>query len=598
MDPAPQPEKRYFERRLRVSIEKVEAALASAYQIRRLTEDELTNLPRVTFYEAAWEVVHAQTEQAPSLIVAVDFGFPARSPFIIVPDSERWFLKVPHVDKRGTFCVLPWHAVIDQFNCGTAVLEVVESAIALMLEGLNGANQDEFVRETEGYWTQIKEPPELVAVCELSGVSRWLTAAWIKPETRLAVGDTSDEVGPWMSLFPHGDYYGFEVAFVWRDTPLRPAGYPATNADIFRMVSEAGLGDPAHLAYRAWKQPFYAIIAFQTAEGIAAIATSAKGFQQPLLGFSNPHSITGEMLLKRWGDLTCRKHIVERADPDWLHWRGGADEDRSAISAASVTVVGCGAVGADVAMLLAKAGVRRFVLADHDNLALDNIGRHLLGAPAVGEAKAKALAVALMRHFPHIQSRSSVHNIELICRREGKMLREQDLIICITADWMGESVLNTWGRKFATKPIIFAWLEPHGLAGHALLVTPNGNGGCLACGRNEGGEVRDPVIDWADKPQYQKIPACGGWFTPYGAIDSGPTKEMIAQLALDALTGAVTESTLRTFIGDRRRIESHGGKIREPWQRFASDDSILNRTTSQPWPANPDCPWCKPQKKS
>jgi hypothetical protein len=73
---------------------------------------------------------------------------------------------------------------------------------------------------------------------------------------------------------------------------------------------------------------------------------------------------------------------------------------------------------------------------------------------------------------------------------------------------------------------------------------------------------------------------------------------MIAQLALDALTGVVTESTLRTFIGDRRRIESHGGAIREPWQRFTADDSILNRIISQPWLSNSHCPWCSRKKKN
>jgi len=597
VDPAPRPEKRFFEKRLWLSIEKVEAALSAAYQTRRFADEELAKLPALSSYAAAWEVVHQRTEQAPSLIVTVDLGFPATPPTVLVPDSERWFLKIPHVDKRGTFCILPWHAVIDQLNCGAAVREVVEQGIALMIKGLSGANQNEFVRETEGYWTQIKESPEIVAVCEMAGSSRWVKAVWIKPETRLAFGETLDELAPWVNFFPNGDNRAFEVAFVWKDSPLRPAEYPATNADIFKIVSEAGLGEPARLAYCAWKLPFFVIIAFQTGEGVAAIAASVKGFHQPITGF-RPQSINGEVLIKLRGGFPCGRHIVERANPDWVHWRGGTDEDRSAISAAKVTVVGCGAVGADVAMLLAKAGVGRFALVDHDMVTMDNIGRHLLGASTVGEGKAQAVAHALSQHFPHLKARYCTEKVETLCRANGETLAEQDLIICMTADWVGESVLNMWARKFATKPVIFGWLEPHGLAGHALLVTANGNGGCLACGRNEGGEVRNPVIDWAGEPQFRKVPACGGWFTPHGAIDSGPTKEMIAQLALDALTGTVTESTLRTFIGDRRRIQSHDGTVREPWQRYTGDDSILSRTVGQPWPANPQCPWCNRRPKS
>jgi hypothetical protein len=39
--------------------------------------------------------------------------------------------------------------------------------------------------------------------------------------------------------------------------------------------------------------------------------------------------------------------------------------------------------------------------------------------------------------------------------------------------------------------MIFCWLEPHALAGHALLVTREG--GCLSCGRDEAGRVNNAV---------------------------------------------------------------------------------------------------------
>jgi hypothetical protein len=573
----------------------VESALAGAYEIRRLADEQKDGLLPGVKYAAAWEVVHRRTTQAPSLIVAVDHQFPATMPNVFVPDAEKWFLKIPHVDKRGTLCILPSHAVFDQFNCGAAVAEMVTRGIALMEEGFGGQNQDEFVRETEGYWAQVNEPPDLISACEIRGTSRWLSAAWIESRKRLIVAENREELASWFTAFAgRKPDKGFDVAFIWLDVPLLPAAYPAANADVFRIIAEAGLAEPEAVAVRARRFPLFVIIAFETGSGVAAIAASIRGFEQPIKGF-RPQSITGEMLAARWRAVRCGRHIIHRANPDWLHWRGGANEERTSVAAAKVMIVGCGAVGADVAMLLAKAGVRDFTLVDRDFLKWENIGRHMLGARWVGRTKAGALAQALTSHFPHIATKLSFDGIESICREHGEVLAGFDLIVCLTADWLGESALNLWARQFSAKAIIFGWLEPHGLAGHGLLVT--GQGGCLACGRNESGLVRDPVIEWAQETM-MKVPACGGWFTPHGAIDSGPAKEMIAQLALDTLTGAAAESTHRVFIGDHRRVELHGGIVRDPWRSYGGDHAILNRTITRPWSANPQCPLCNRPPKN
>jgi hypothetical protein len=591
----PRPEKRFFDRRLQLSIEKVEQALAGAYAIRQLGEQERDGLLPNAAYAAAWEVAHNRIKDAPSLIVAVDHQFPATMPNVFVPNSEEWFLNIPHVDRRGTLCIYPSHTVIDQFNCGTAVLEMVKRGVELMEAGFSGENQDEFVRETEGYWAQVNEPPDLISACAMGGGSRWLKAAWLKLKERLVVAENREALIPWFAaVAARRPDQGFDVAFIWWDVPMRPSDYPATNADVFQLIEDAGLEDAGAAAARARRAPLFIIIAFETGSGTAAIAASVRGFDQPIPGF-RLKSITGEMLAARWGARRCGRHIIHRANPDWLHWRGGADQERTVIAAANVMIVGCGAVGADVAMLLAKAGVRKFTLVDRDILNWENIGRHMLGARWVGKLKAAALAHALSSHFPHLKTEVSFDGIEAVCCGHGEMLARFDLIICMTADWMGESALNFWARQFSSKAVIYGWLEPHGLAGHGLLVT--GQGGCLACGRGEGGTVRDPVIEWANEP-IMKVPACGGWFTPHGAIDSGPAKEMMAQLALDTLTGLVTDSTHRVFIGDHRRIESHGGIVREPWRSYGGDPAILNRTITRPWPANPQCPLCNRPPKN
>ena len=52
-----------------------------------------------------------------------------------------------------------------------------------------------------------------------------------------------------------------------------------------------------------------------------------------------------------------------------------------------MVIVGCGSVGAPVAIALAQAGVGRFILLDPDILKPSNISRHPLGAQYLGRMK-------------------------------------------------------------------------------------------------------------------------------------------------------------------------------------------------------------------
>lgn len=69
--------------------------------------------------------------------------------------------------------------------------------------------------------------------------------------------------------------------------------------------------------------------------------------------------------------------------------------DYARLQEVKVAVVGCGSVGSKVAMHLARAGVRRFVLVDGDMLAAGNLVRNELDWRAVGMHKSQALTARL-----------------------------------------------------------------------------------------------------------------------------------------------------------------------------------------------------------
>ena len=120
-----------------------------------------------------------------------------------------------------------------------------------------------------------------------------------------------------------------------------------------------------------------------------------KGFRQGRM--------TKRVALSRYfGAGPAIRSSVQRADATWVHGRG-RDSRSPRLLDSTVVVVGCGSVGAPVACLLAQGGIGRLVLVDYDTLSWPNVGRHSLGAAAVGRNKAEALAERLQPDCPHLQ---------------------------------------------------------------------------------------------------------------------------------------------------------------------------------------------------
>lgn len=81
------------------------------------------------------------------------------------------------------------------------------------------------------------------------------------------------------------------------------------------------------------------------------------------------------------------RHARELLIPDW---------DQGALSAASVVIIGVGAVGSAAARLLGQAGVGQLLLCDPDVIEESNLSRGALpGGAALGRPKAEAVADAL-----------------------------------------------------------------------------------------------------------------------------------------------------------------------------------------------------------
>ena len=76
-----------------------------------------------------------------------------------------------------------------------------------------------------------------------------------------------------------------------------------------------------------------------------------------------------------------------------------------ALASARIGIAGTGGLGSNVAMLLARSGVRRFVLVDGDTVDSSNLNRQFFWPEDVGAPKAEALRQRLLSLEPDLDCR-------------------------------------------------------------------------------------------------------------------------------------------------------------------------------------------------
>ncbi len=153
-------------------------------------------------------------------------------------------------------------------------------------------------------------------------------------------------------------------------------------------------------------------------------------------------------------------------------------EGQKMLAAAHVAIVGCGATGAAVASLLARAGVGTLTLIDRDYVEWSNLQRQVLFEEA-DAAQCLPKAVAAQRRIAAFNRHSHIHaQVEdLVPGNIHALLDSAQLVLDATDNYETRYLLNDYAVE-QNKPWIYA-----GAVG-AYAVTMNilpGETACLAC---------------------------------------------------------------------------------------------------------------------
>ena len=239
--------------------------------------------------------------------------------------------------------------------------------------------------------------------------------------------------------------------------------------------------------------------------------------------------------------------VSSRFDSEWTRARIGAP---SPPTSAPVVVVGVGAVGSRIAILLAQCGFFELRLVDGDLLESDNLLRHEAGISQLRCPKVEAVATILSARFPSVQV--SVHRGGVGRSNLSELVRDAGAVIDATG---APSVARTLDDGISDAPLLHAWVEGGNVGGFALYRPGERSGaGYTRLLPDTGAGERGLRGRLHRQPQQfdSSLAGCQATFTPHGALLS----DRAANEAVDLLLRRMSVGEERVVLRVWRTLET------------------------------------------
>jgi len=539
------------------------------------SQEIIARFPIRTSLVAGWRLPAAMKQEPYELLIFLDESFPWSLPLVAVPEAPE-AITVPHLESDGHFCLTPSSA---KFTLPVGIehlMSLVSAADKVLADGRANANDDDFLKEALSYWSIVQG----------SAAQLWLTSPapnghvlWsaMKHGKHWVLASSSEELKAWYAKAGYPEESVGPCLIVRLEDPLYPDKYPLTMADLLDLIHDAGAGEVLDQALRRWKaqQILPVLLVFVHAGADVCLGAC---FLPPSMVRANGAKKNGIPGFRAGGRIGGKfpaqalRMVADRfphmkAIPvfrEYLHTRT-AGVVPTTVSKAHVVIAGCGALGGELAVQLAKAGVGEITLIDHDTFDWQNVGRHVLDSAAVGQNKAKALVTLIHKSFPDAKLTAHPTRWESLSDNERGALQGAEIFVSLTGEAAGNQQLDLLVNKGEMPTMVYGWTEPFAVAGHAVLQFPDS--GRLQTITDEYGVLREPVADLTDAPDLPQEPACGAFYQPYSSLAALTTVALIGGLVLDALMGKVVTSTHRVWVGSVAALGNNGLSTTEVWRQ-------------------------------
>lgn len=249
--------------------------------------------------------------------------------------------------------------------------------------------------------------------------------------------------------------------------------------------------------------------------------------------------------------------MVERLDPSWTCGRDQHPEVNLR-QQQHVLVIGVGALGSPVIEQLAKAGIGSLTIVDQDILSAANIGRHVLGADAIGRSKATMLARQFAIRWPSCTFTPVPNSIQQWLMKNN--LSNVDMVLDLTGEPTVRLSIDV-ARKQHSCALLIGWMEPYVAAAHACLL-PRGYPWIIS---SVDYLESLQAVTWPDDV-VQREPSCSSVFQSYTPAAATHAVALVAEAALDLLDEKIKHPLVRDWVRGQKFLDTHRpGLSLRPW---------------------------------
>ena len=517
------------------------------------------------------------------LCVGVRGNFPRSLPVIFLHPPDV-FGVLPHLDDDdGYICYMQSEGLLLNASDPSGILyDALERAIALLHSGINGENHLDFMDELPIYLERVK--------------TKTLSGFFLVDDVLRKVFVYSDKDGyqhvadsiETVQAYSNGRKQGLNRL------NRRVALYIPLNTEAFvmpphreRMWTSAIIQQliKTNLSWEN-RQRFTRLLQKHRSKDLIVLGLPRTSGGKTLVGLD----FHGEPMSKDGKVTHLPKPIaIQRYDAGYLLPRGGGQPDLGNFKA---ILVGCGSVGGYSAVGLVQSGIRHLTLVDSDCLTAENTFRHVLGMSAEGQPKVTALQHELELKYPYLSITACQMSIEEAMGSDLVNLAAFDLVIIAIGDPTAELYLNHHLHKECQHPIVvFTWVEPYGVGGHALL-TRSGQIGCLQCLFTKASDPEKPLYNRSAFADYGQSfgkddLGCGSFYTPFRGMDAQKTAEEAVRLAVDGLLQHENQSPMLSWKGRSEDFTNAGFKLSSRYQQ--TEDQLRENKYRY---INPSCSVC------
>lgn len=460
----------------------------------------------------------------------------------------------PHVLPGGGLCYFAEGAVVlDRYDPAESISQCLDQAQRVLEHIRHDANyryddiQDEFLQ----HWSHGESSTVysvLIGTVDQKTKSSNYWFLTIDGASRAVISDSSEEVAALAAALgakPPTETKCPCWTFTTDVLPVVPATMPTTIKELFAWLQawDRGLSQKIQLVLERETQYLkYSLATFAVHTPLGWLGF---GFElDPIhrLGAQKKPRLYKQFLHRRDGTRRISRLAVTEFGPDFVHSRNLFFRD---LKDKRIAVIGCGAVGSHVApglmRLGAGTGKGRLDLVDPDHMNPENLGRHVLGYPALFKLKAEALADELMRQFPFSSVRARPHNV----RAFGDLF-DADLVIDATGEEAASEMINAMRLARGTEtPVLHVRIRGNGECVQTFWAQGR-DFGCFRCllqaDHKNYREERYPVLK--DQPKRKQL-GCAG-FTPYAVSASMAAAALCLEVVVDWLQNGRPSPRFRT----------------------------------------------------